>query len=262
MPESLFHLPLPAAGALIIGCLCAYALLGLAVTRRFVLPWLRVSGEDSEFSGAMVQAVMVFYGLAVALVAVNVWESHSEISDVVSLEASRLGCLYRDVEGYPEPIRSELRAELRGYTDYLIEEAWPLQRNGAQPARGIEWMNRFQTTLYSFEPDSEGRKILHAETLRAYNLMLESRRLRMGAVLVKLPNALWFVISFGACISLASTFLFKVPDFRLHAAQVLLLAVFVGLVITLIVAFDRPFLGDLGLDPEPYQLIRNQLMTP
>jgi hypothetical protein len=262
MPEALFHLPLPAIGGLVIGCLCVYSMAGLAVTRRCVLPRLKVSGEDSEFSGAMVQAVMVFYGLAVALVAVSVWETHSEVSNVVSLEASRLGCLYRDVGGYPEPVRTELREELRGYTDYLIEEAWPQQRNGVHPTRGIEWMNRFQTTLLAVEPDTEGLKILHAETLRAYNHMLEARRLRMDAMLVKLPNALWFVISFGACISLASTFLFKVPDIRLHLAQVLLLAVFVGLVITLIVAFDRPFYGDLGIDPDAYQFIREQLMIP
>ena len=105
MPEFLFHLPLPVAGFLIIGALCAYSLVGLILVRRFILPRLKVSEEDSEFTGAMVQAMMVFYGLAVALVAVSVWETHSEVSGVVSMEASRLGGLYRDVSGYPEPIR-------------------------------------------------------------------------------------------------------------------------------------------------------------
>jgi hypothetical protein len=50
-------------------------------------------------------------------------------------------------------------------------------------------------------------------------------------------------------------------DVRLHATQVLLLSVFVGLVVMLILAFDRPFLGDLGIDPSPYQLVREQLMN-
>jgi len=36
-------------------------------------------------------------------------------------------------------------------------------------------------------------------------------------------------------------------------------AVFVGLVITLIIAFDRPFTGDLAIDPEPYRLALEQL---
>jgi hypothetical protein len=33
-----------------------------------------------------------------------------------------------------------------------------------------------------------------------------------------------------------------------------------GLVIFMIVALDRPFRGDLGLPPDPYQLIYDQLM--
>ena len=62
-------------------------------------------------------------------------------------------------------------------------------------------------------------------------------------------------------ISLASTFFFKVEDARLHRIQVLLLASFIGMVITLIFAFDRPIHGDLSIDPEAYQFVREQLMS-
>src|SRR6185437_4437091 len=50
----------------------------------------RIQIEDSEFSGAMLQAVMVFYGLAVALIAVSVWQSYSDTSKLVSQEAATL----------------------------------------------------------------------------------------------------------------------------------------------------------------------------
>jgi hypothetical protein len=123
-------------------------------------------------------------------------------------------------------------------------------------------MNRFQTSLCSFEPDTDGKRILHAEAMRAYNHMLETRRLRMDAMLVKLPGTLWFVIHLGAAISIGATFFFKVRDARLHCIQVTLLSVFIGLIITLIVAFDRPFHGELGIGPEPYRFIREQLMAP
>jgi hypothetical protein len=260
MPVSFFHLPLWVTGGLIIIGLCAYSLTGLALVRRFLMPRLRVSGEDSDFTGAMVQAVMVFYGLAVALVAVNVWENHSGVSSVVSLEASRLGGLYRDVDGYPEPVRDALKKELHGYADYVIGEAWPLQRQGGVPTGGVEWMDAFQATLFSFEPTTEGQQALHGEALSSFHDFMEARRLRLDATLVKLPPALWVMIVFGALISLASTFFFKVDDVRLHVIQVLLLSIFIGLVITLVVAFDRPFLGDLGIDSSPYRLVRDQLM--
>jgi len=72
MFESLFDLPLWIVGSVIIGSLSLFAVAGLLVVRRRVLPRLRVAAEDSDFTGAMMQSVMVFYGLAVALIAVSV----------------------------------------------------------------------------------------------------------------------------------------------------------------------------------------------
>jgi len=262
MPDFMFHLPLLVSGPIVIGTLCVGALLGLYATRKWLLPRLDVRASDGEFAGAMVQAIMVFYGLAVALIAVSVWETYSEVASDVSHESTRLGALYRDVSGYPEPVRSQLQDELRGYTRYLIDDAWPLHRQGGHPTRGIEWMNRFQATLVTYEPATEGQRILHAETLRAYNLMIDARRLRLEAMLTRLPGLLWAVVIVGAAISLVGSYFFKVEDGRLHGVMVVLLATFIGLVVVMILAFDRPFHGELGIGPQDYQMAYEELMRP
>jgi len=41
------------------------------------------------------------------------------------------------VTAYPEPQRTELTTLLREYTRYVIEEAWPLQRQGLVPPGGV-----------------------------------------------------------------------------------------------------------------------------
>ena len=260
MFESLFDIPLRISGPVIIAVLCAFAVAGLLIVRRRVLPRLRVQGADSEFTGAMLQSVMVFYGLAVALIAVTVFQTYSDTQKVVTGEATALNALYRDVTSYPEPIRTELQQELRDYTRYIIDEAWPLQRQGKVPSGGFELMTRFQVILTKFEPTTEGQKLLHGETLRAYNTMIQARRLRLDAVGTGLPKVMWVVIVFGAFISLSSAFFFKVEDARLQIIEVLLLAVFIGLVIFMILSLDRPFRGNLGIGPEPYQLVYDQLM--
>lgn len=260
MFEFLFDLPLVISGPAIIAGLCLFAVGGLLVVRRRVLPRLRIHVEDSEFTGAMMQCVMVFYGLAVALIAVSVSQTYSDVSKIISGEASALNALYRDVTSYPEPIRLELQKELRDYTDQVIHGAWPLQRQGKTPTAGFAYMTHFQTTLNKFEPATEGQKILHAETLRAYNLLIQARRMRLDAATTSLPTVMWAVIVAGAFISLTAAFFFKVEDARLHGILVTLLATFMGLVIFMILALDRPFRGDLGLGSEPYQLIYDQLM--
>jgi hypothetical protein len=42
--------------------------------------------------------------------------------------------------------------------------------------------------------------------------------------------------------------------------MVLLLSTFIALVIFVILAMDRPFRGDLGIGPESFQLVYDQLM--
>jgi len=259
--ESVFDVPLAIAGPAIILSLCAYSVIGLQVVRRGLLPRLRIRVEDSEFSGTMVQSVMVFYGLAVALIAVGVTEGYSDVGTIVNQEASELSALYRDASSYPEPTRHLLQKELRDYAQYVINTAWPAQRRGEVALGGAEMLDRFQSTLTTFEPATRGQELLHGEALRAYNEMLEARSLRLDAVVnTGLPGVLWIVVLAGAVIGLTSTFFFKVEDLRLHAVMVTLLATFIGLVIFMTFAFDRPFRGDLALTPEPYQLVYDKVM--
>ncbi len=123
-------------------------------------------------------------------------------------------------------------------------------------------MNHFQSILVIFEPATEGQKLLHAEALRVYNNMVQARRLRLDAVSTGLPGVMWGVVLAGAVISLSASFFFQVDDVRLHVILVTLLAMFMGLVIFMTFALDRPFRGDLGVRPDPYQLIYDHLMKP
>lgn len=261
MLDSIFDVPLSIAGPAIVAALCAFGVGGLLVVRRSVLPHMRIRLEDSEFSGSMLQAVMVFYGLAVALIAVSAFENHSDVSTIVSKEASELSALYRDASSYPEPTGPVLQQELRDYAEYLIHTAWPAQRRGEVALRGVEMLNRFQSTMTAFEPATEGQRALHAEALRAYNQLVEARSLRIEAVVQSgLPGVMWTVVLLGAAIALTATFFFRVEDARLHAVMVTLVAAFMGLVIFMIFAFDRPFRGDLGITADAYQNVYDMVM--
>ena len=260
MLENVFDLPLIVTGPGIIFLMMAFGLGGLYLVRRFLLPHLNIRTADSEFSGAIGQSVMVFYGLAVGLIAVSVYQTHTDISRLASREVTAISAIYRDVTSYPEPQRSRLQGGLRIYTEQVIHEAWPQQARGEIPTGGVDLMSSFQNDLDVFEPVTEGQKALHAETLAAYNRLLEARRARVDSVRIMLPGVMWFVILFGAAVSMAAAFFFKVKDARLHYILVALLAVFIGLVIFMIFAFDRPYRGDLGIDSEGYQLIYDQLM--
>jgi len=256
----LFDLPLIVSGPLVIGGLVLVATLGLNWFRKHRLPRLKFAHGDGDFLAAVLASIMVFYGLATALIAVHVFEIHQRVKEITKHEATTLAVLYRNVSEYPDPVRIVMREQLRAYTHQVIHDAWPLLRKGKVPTEGVRFMDLFQSTLMKFEPVTEGQKALAFNTIAVYNQMMEARRMRIDSVDRALPGVMWLVVVLGAVISLVSAYYFPVNDPHVHRVQVGLLATFIGLVIFMVLALDRPFHGDLGVEPHAYELIYNQLM--
>jgi hypothetical protein len=238
------------------------SLAGLFLARRVVLPHLGYGEGTNDAVSGTVQAIGVFYGITVGLIAVGVWNTHSDASDLVSREASAIGALYRDVNGYPEPLRGELRLKLREYTVFVIEQAWPAQQNGygQDVTAGKKIVDEFQHLLYTFQPANAGQTALLAETLTAYNRLVDCRNLRIDAVNGGLSSAMWAVIWVGAAISICIVYFYKIGDQKLHAILVFLMAAFLAMLIFMITINDRPFFGKVGIPSDPYKLILQRVI--
>jgi hypothetical protein len=258
--EWIFNIPLLMLGVLIAAALTAASVGGLWATHRFIAPHLVVGAHDNEFTGVILHGMLVIYGLAVALIVVAVWENYTSVSKLVSREATAIAVLYRDTAGYPDPTRDRIRQDIAAYTEYVIEQAWPLQRRAIVPSGGVELIDRVQHDLFAVEPATEAQKLLHGEALRAYNNLIEARRLRLDAVGSGLPPAMWTIVLLGGLISLSASFLFRVQSLSLHYTMVGLLASLMGLVVFLILVYDYPFRGSHGLGPEAYELVYQQLI--
>jgi hypothetical protein len=129
------------------------------------------------------------------------------------------------------------------------------------PGVGVEWLNRFQAQLFPFEPASESQKILHAQTLAAYDGMIEARRARLDSVNTELPGVMWFVLLPGAMGCLLLSLFFHIEDVRFQAFLMTGLAGFVAMVLFVIISLDRPFQGKMAIGADSYQLIHDQLMA-
>lgn len=240
----------------------AVALIGLVVVRRHLIPRLHYHDGANDAVSGTVQAIGVFYGITVGLIAVGVWNTNSNASELVSREAASISALYRDVSSYPSPLREELRKALRDYTVFVIEKAWPAQKKGQGQSidEGTLILDNFQHKLHSFEPANGSQSTLHGETLTAYNNFLENRRLRVDAVGSGLSNIMWAVIWVGAVISVGIAYFFNIPDLKLHAILVALMGGFLAMVLFMIVVNDKPFYGAVSISSDPYKLILERVI--
>jgi hypothetical protein len=260
--DFLFNLHLWVLALLLNVILCGFAAVSVWVYRTWLLPRMRIGSGDAEFSGAVTQSIMVCYGLIAALTAVKVWDRYDQVLSIASAEATSLGALVRDFDGYPSPVREQLKEEVRVYTEQVIEHAWPAMGKGYVPTEGVKLIDKVQKTLFTFQPATESEKLIHAETLRAYNQMIVLRRQRVDAAKTALPDVLWVVLLPGAFACLLLSLFYRIEEPKLQYICSIGLAGFIAMVLFVIFSLDRPFVGDMAIQPDSYRIIYDQLMKP
>src|ERR1700741_5407791 len=130
MPLWVYNVPPLVLALLMVVTIAGVSLGGLLLPTRLLLPRFHYHDGVNDAISGTVQAIGVFYGITVGLIAVGVWNTNSNAYDLVSKEAASIGALYRDVSGYPEPVRSDLQRGVAEYTHAVIEQVWPAQRQG------------------------------------------------------------------------------------------------------------------------------------
>src|SRR5215510_1551921 len=147
MPLWLYQVSPRSAALIMVLFVEGLALIGLVLVRRLLIPRLHYHDGANDAVSGTVQAIGVFYGITVGLIAVGVWNTNSNAADLVSQEASAVGGLYRDSAGLPAPLSNELTAKLRDYLDVVIKREWPQQEKGIIPEEGTKLLNEFQVKL-------------------------------------------------------------------------------------------------------------------
>jgi hypothetical protein len=241
------------------GLFFVISLIGIAL----VHPHMRRVVHDKRQVNDVVIFVAANYGLIYAvligLLTVATFQTTKDLQDHISDETSSLSAIYHSAEGYPEPMRSTLRAGLRDYTHYVTEKDWPAHRRAHIPIGGEHRLQAIRQTLLSFEPAGKTEEFLHGEIIREFNAMNTSREQRLSAVTSAMPGVLWWVVIFGGVISIVFLWMLHM-DF---VPQILLggiTAAFLGVMVFLIYAMDHPLQGAVSIGPDAYQSVYDLVM--
>jgi len=229
-----------------VGCVVVRPLMRLFVLRR--------RSDTNDVVGYILSCFCVFYGLLLGLIAVATYQNYTEVEASVSNEAAALAALYEDVSTYADPHGQDLRWLLRDFCRYTIRYAWPEHQQGRVPEGSEVRLKAFQESLLAFEPQTSAQHIVHAESLRQFNIFMERHRLRQHAVTTGIPPIMWYVVIVGAILNISLIWLFDI-DFLSHLALGGMLAFFLGTVIFLIAAMDHPFRGEVSIAPEAFETL-------
>jgi hypothetical protein len=242
---------------------CAFFVCITLVGALLIHPIMRRLIHGERQANDVVIFVAANYGLVYAvllgLLTVATFQTTKDLQDHIAQEASSLSTMYTSAAGYPEPARSELRAELRDSTHYVIQKDWPAHRKGLTPIGGDHRLQVIRETLFSFEPTTKTEEVLDAEVIREFDAMSAAREQRLSAVSSAMPAVLWYVVIVGAVMTILFLWMIHmelVPQIVLGGAT----ALFLGVMTFLIYAMDHPLQGAVSVGPQPYQSVYDQVM--
>jgi Protein of unknown function (DUF4239) len=139
---------------------------GIFLIRPFLRLWLRRQPGANDLVSYASAGFTLFHGLLLGLLSVATYQNTKDVGDNISREALGIGTIYRVSNGYPEPLKSELQANLRDYTQYIINKDWPAHRKGVIQLGGEHRLQVMREQLLGFEPTGKSQEILHTEVLK------------------------------------------------------------------------------------------------
>jgi hypothetical protein len=258
----IYDIPSWQLALLMITTLVTLAVMGLLVCRPLTRRLLKGSGQHNDVTSYFISGVSVLISLTLGLIAVATYQNYTDADGKVAREANELGALYRDLDGYPQPLRGELEDQLRHYTTFVIEKQWPAHRRGEVLEEGTEYLEDFENRMMAFEPSKEREKIAHAEVIDSLDALTQARTARLQAVTSGLPAILWVVLIIGAGLNVGMTYLFWVDNLPLHVLLVVALASSLALLIFLIAVMDNPFRGEFSVSPDSFRYVLDHVMKP
>jgi len=257
MLDLIYSVPTWLLGLLIVGLSAVLPMLGFVAVHRLVP--LDVRRTQNDIAGYISNIAAFVYAVLLAFLAVTVWQDYGNAQAIVHLEANAASNVFRQAEAYPEPLRRVVRDGIRAYVDTVIGEEWRLLGRGRLSEAGWRTLETLHRDILRFEPQDARQKAVHDEQLREMSRLLDQRRNRLYAAGAGLNAVTWTVILVGSVLIVAFSYFMGTGNFRAHVAMTGILGASIGLVIFLIVAMDYPFRGDIGIKPDAFHQIHDNI---
>jgi hypothetical protein len=203
-------------------------------------------------SPGMLPPLGILFGLFIGFTGAQVWSDNDRAAAAVYREASALRTATLLSVGLPADMASQLRASIRRHIEEVTSAEWPDMANGtatltptsASLAQALQMM-------LSLRAEGSGQQSAQSGIITALEAALEARRERLLISHARVGDLKWLgIILQGLCALFAIALVHS--DNRLAAALTIgLFSIGIAVSVFTIIAYDRPFTGNLAVSPGP-----------
>jgi len=221
-----------------------YAMVAVIATNRRV-PSLKA------ISPGLLSPLGVTFGLFVVFTAIQVWNDNDRAAVAVNREASSLKSVIVLADTLPEEPRGRLRGLIASDIQEAAGQEWPMMahRNVTISMTPPDLAKALELAL-AFNPSTPGQTIAQREITEALESALDARRQRVLISQAQVSFFKWSCILVQAACLLFAIGLIHCDDRLTNTMAMGVFATGVAACLMLIVAYDRPFIGQYGLSPK------------
>jgi len=168
------------------------AVAGLLTVHRLVP--LSIRDSHTAAVGVIYAALYVMFGMVVGFSAYLVMNEYTTSQITAKSEASSVEELYWLAEQLPEPKQGEIQELAVSYARAVVDEEWPLMRDGQTSPRAGTLADELRRSVEDFEPGTTTEQTVYSQELERVHDLVEAREVRLLNVSEGLPPVLWFVL--------------------------------------------------------------------
>jgi hypothetical protein len=244
-------------GVVFVGLSVLVSLLALWLV-RWLVPNHRLTPHN-EVSGFVYAVIGVIYAVIIAFVVISVWERYSAAEDNAHHEAEAVGNLFRLAEGLPEPARQAIQGAALDYAAVVVEEEWPLLREGRRPSEtALAHMDALWLAVYGVDVATPGQEALYAAALDELDDLSSFRLARLMEAEAGVLGIMWAVMIAGGILIVLFPCQFGVESGLVHALIIATLAATIGLLLLTVYEMNHPFRGTVRVAPDGFELVLDQ----
>ncbi len=194
----------------------------------------------------------VIYGLFVVFTAAQIWNDNDRANEAVVREASALRTVVVLAASFPGEPQARLSALIRRHIEAAATQEWPMMAHRTAMMNIIPryLAEALQLTL-ALAPSNLGQQTAQREITTALERALDARRQRILISLSEVNLVKWACLVLQAVCALLAIAIVH-GDNRLASTIAMgIFATGVAASLLLILAHDRPFIGELSVGPQP-----------
>jgi hypothetical protein len=245
--------------AIIVACIVG-ALFALGVLRHYWAPSARLAHNDVV--GPNVSVIGTTYAVLIAFMLSGVWTNLQNARLNAEQEANNLVNIFRFAYQLPPESRTQIQALARGYSNAMMYEEWPAMTHQTQSPTAHRITQQLWHSLTSVQAHNASEQTVMDHSLSELTSMTEHRRIRLLQSRQRLPPLLWAVLIVGGIVTVGSTCLFGVDNFKLHMVQVFEISFLLSLMLVAIASINRPYQGDVHVSPEAFRYALETMDEP